>query len=145
LSSFAQSYKQYVPLPNIPNAPLGQQNLSTFGSQRNDDTQYLIRIDQMLPKEGKLFAKYFWDDVGAYSYGLSQYASFAQPLNGQTASLEWTQPLGGRMLNQFRFGFFRSITDYGTVPTTQDIAGSTLGLQNASRDPTLFGLLITDN
>jgi len=140
LSSFAQNYKQYVPLPNIPNAPFGEQNISTFGSQRNDDTQYLIRVDQMLPKEGKLFAKYFWDDIGAYSYGLSQYAGFAQPLNGQTASLEWTQPLGGRMLNQFRLGFFRSITDYGAVPTTQDIAGSTLGLQNVSRDPTLFGL-----
>lgn len=140
LSPFAQKYKQYVPLPNLGTAPFGQPNLSVFGSQRNDDTQYLIRVDQMLPKEGKLFLKYFWDDVGAYSYGLSSFAGFAQPLTGQTASAEWTQPIGGRMVNQLRLGFFRSVTNYGAVPTTQDIAGQVLGLQNVSRDSTFFGL-----
>jgi hypothetical protein len=139
LSPIAQIYRQYVPLPNLGNVPFGQPNLSIFGSQRNDDTQYLLRIDQSLPKDGKLFFKYFNDDVGAYSYGLSSFAGFAQPLTGQTASAEWTQPIGSHMLNQLRIGFFRSVTNYGAVPTTQDIAGEVLGLQNVSSDPTFLG------
>lgn len=140
LSPIAQKYKQYVPLPNLGAVPFGQPNLSVFGSQQNNDTQYLFRIDQALPKEGKLFFKYFWDDVGAYSYGLSSFAGFAQPLTGQTASAEWTQPIGGHMVNQLRLGFFRSVTNYGAVPTSQDIAGDVLGIQNVSRDATFFGL-----
>jgi hypothetical protein len=140
LSPVAQKYKQYVPLPNLPGAAFGQPNLSRFGSQQNDDTQFLVRVDQMLPKEGKLFLKYFWDDVGSYSYGLSRFAGFAQPLTGQTASTEWTQPIGSRIVNQLRFGFFRSVTNYGAVPTSEDIAGEVLGLRNVSRDPTFFGL-----
>jgi hypothetical protein len=35
---------------------------------------------------------------------------------------------------------FRSVTDYGNIPTPQNIAGGILGLQNVSADPTLFGL-----
>jgi Carboxypeptidase regulatory-like domain len=140
LSPIAQKYKQYVPRPNLGDVPFGQSNLSIFGSQQNDDTQYLFRIDQSLPKDGKLFFKYFRDNVGAYSYGLSSFAGFAQPLTGQTASAEWTQPIGGRMVNQLRIGFFRSVTNYGAVPTSQDVAGEVLGIQNVSRAPTFFGL-----
>ena len=43
LSSFAQGYRKYVPAPNLGNVPFGQPNLSIFGSQQNDDTQYLTR------------------------------------------------------------------------------------------------------
>ncbi|QOY90149.1 TonB-dependent receptor [Paludibaculum fermentans] len=140
LSPFAQGYKKYVPLPNLGAVAFGQPNLSVFGSQRNDDTQYLTRVDQSLGTSGRLFFKYFWDNVGAYSYGLSTFAGFAQPLKGQTASVEYTQPIGGRIVNQLRVGFFRSETNYGAVPTTQDIAGSELGLKNISRNSAFFGL-----
>jgi hypothetical protein len=140
LSPFAQGYRKYVPAPNLGNVAFGQPNVSIFGSQRNDDTQYLTRVDQSLGRSGRLFFKYFWDDVGAYSYGLSQFAGFAQPLKGQTASVEYTQPIGSRTVNTLRLGFFRSETNYGAVPTTQDIAGSELGLQNISRNSAFFGL-----
>lgn len=140
LSSFAQGYKKYVPLPNLGAVPFGQPNLSIFGAQQNDDTQYLARVDQSLGKSGRLFVKYFWDKVGAYSYGLSQFAGFAQPLKGQTASVDYTQPIGSKAVNQLRIGFFRSETNYGAVPTTQDVAGTELGLNNISRNPAFFGL-----
>ena len=61
-------------------------------------------------------------------------------MTGQTASVEYTQPIGSRMVNTVRLGFFRSVTNYGAVPTTQDIAGTELGLQNISRNPAFFGL-----
>ena len=141
LSSFAQKYKQYVPLPNIPNAPYGQDNLVTSGRNVNDDTQWLVRIDQNLPRSGRLFVKYFRDKINSVSYGLSQFAGTAQPLRGQTASVEWDQPLqNGSMVNQLRLAFFRSVTDFGAVPTSQDIAGSILGLKNISTNPLFYGL-----
>ncbi|MDE3179427.1 MAG: TonB-dependent receptor, partial [Acidobacteriota bacterium] len=141
LSPFAQKLKQYVPLPNIPNAPFGSANLSTIGSQLNDDTQYLIRVDQVLPHSGRFFVKYFRDRVNAVSSGLSKFAGIAQPLRGQSASIEWDQPLGGgNMVNQLRLAFFRSVTDFGAVPTAQNIAGAVLGLKNVSSDPFFYGL-----
>ncbi|TAM80412.1 MAG: hypothetical protein EPN47_15950 [Acidobacteria bacterium] len=141
LSSFAQKYKQYVPLPNLPNAPYGQDNLVINGRQLNDDSQWLTRVDQDLPRSGRLFVKYFRDKVNAVSYGLSQFAGTAQPLKGQSASVEWDQPLqNGSMVNQLRFAFFRSVTDFGAVPTSQNIAGSVLGLNNISTTPLFYGL-----
>lgn len=141
LSPFAQKLKQYVPLPSISNAPYGSPNVSTIGSELNDDTQYLIRVDQTLPHSGRFFVKYFRDHVNAVSYGLSKFAGTAQPLRGQTASIEWDQPLGnGNMVNQLRLAFFRSVTDYGAVPTSQNIAGAVLGLKNVSADPFFYGL-----
>lgn len=141
LSPLAQSYKQYVPLPNIPGAPYGQDNLITSGRNVNDDTQWLVRVDQDLPHSGRFFVKYFRDKINSVSYGLSQYAGTAQPLKGQTASVEWDQPLmNGSMVNQLRLAFFRSVTDFGAVPTSQNIAGSVLGLKNISTNPLFFGL-----
>lgn len=143
-SSLAQKYKQYVPLPNIPNAPYGQDNLAINGRHVNDDTQYLIRVDQNLPRSGRFFVKYFRDKVNAVGYGLSQFAGEAQPLRGQTASVEWDQPLlNGSMVNQLRLAFFRSVTDFGAVPTSQNIAGSVLGLRNISTNPLFYGLPAT--
>jgi Carboxypeptidase regulatory-like domain/TonB dependent receptor-like, beta-barrel len=138
LSPFAQAFKQFVPLPTNPNAPYGQLNLTTLGTQLNDDTQYLIRVDQMLPSGGKLFVKYFRDKVNAISYGLSEFAGLALPDKGQTASAEWDQPMGGNKVSQLRIGFYRSVTDYGAIFTSQDLAGSVLGLKNVAHQ--FFGL-----
>lgn len=140
LSSFAQKYQSYVPAPNISNAGYGQYNLSTMGSRINDDTQYLLRYDQMLPKSGQLFVKFFRDRVNAVSYNLSPYSGFAQPLKGMTASIGWTQPLSPSTVSEFRVGLFRSVTDYGGVPTAQNVAGSVLGLANVNADPVFYGL-----
>ena len=140
LSPFAQKYQSYVPGPNISNSAYGQYNLTTFGSQVNDDTQYLLRYDQMLPKSGQLFVKVFRDRVNAVSYNLSPYSGFAQPLKGITASIGWTQPLSPSTVSEFRVGLFRSVTDYGGVPTSQNIAGNVLGLANVNSDPVFYGL-----
>jgi hypothetical protein len=78
--------------------------------------------------------------VNAVTYRITPAAGFAQPLRGQTASIDWTQPIGARTVSEFRVGMFRSVTDYGNIPTPQNIAGGVLGLQNVSADPTLFGL-----
>ncbi|TAM82048.1 MAG: hypothetical protein EPN47_10240 [Acidobacteria bacterium] len=96
LSSFAQKYKQYVPLPDISNAPYGHDNLVINGRQLNDDSQWLIRVDQDLPRDGRLFVKYFRDRVNSISYGLSQFAGIAQPLKGQSASVRSGLPWDGR-------------------------------------------------
>lgn len=140
LSPFAQKYSGYVPLPNIVNAAYGQYNLSTFGSQINDDTQYLLRYDQILPKGGQLFVKFFRDRVNAVSYQISPYSGLAQPLKGMTASIGWTQPLSPTTVSEFRTGLFRSVTDYGGVPTSQNIAGNVLGLANVNPESVFYGL-----
>jgi Carboxypeptidase regulatory-like domain/TonB dependent receptor len=141
LSSIGQKLKAFVPLPNMPEAPYGSANISTLGSELNDDTQYLIRVDQNLPGDGRLFVEYFRDHVNAISYGLSPFAGTAQPLRGQTASVEWDKPFdGGTMVSQLRAAFFRSVTNYGSVPTSQNIAGSVLGLKNVSTNPLFYGM-----
>jgi hypothetical protein len=140
LSPFALNFEPLVPLPTSPSASYGQINLTMLGSELNDDTQYLIHVDQMLPHGGKLFAKYFRDHVNAVAYSLSRFAGTAQPLRGQTASLEWDEPIGGDKVSQLRLGFYRSVTDYGAVPTSQNYAGQVFGLKNLDSDPSLWGL-----
>ena len=52
LSPVGQKYKQYMPLPTIPGAPYGSYNFATATRSINDDTQYLIRVDQA-PSPGR--------------------------------------------------------------------------------------------
>ena len=65
ISSIAQKYKQYVPQPNVPNAGYGEFNYVTNSRAITDDTQFLIRVDQNLPGNGRLFVKYFKDNVNS--------------------------------------------------------------------------------
>ncbi|MCZ2076637.1 MAG: TonB-dependent receptor, partial [Bryobacterales bacterium] len=129
LTPLAQKYKQYVPEPNIPNAPYGSFNYIANSRAITDDTQFLIRVDQNLPRNARLFFKYFKDNVNSESEGITRLVGFGTPLKGQTASVEWNQVLAPNKLNTLRLGFYRSWVFYGGTPTPTDITGS-LGLRN---------------
>jgi len=138
LSPIAQKYKQYVPLPNVPNAAYGGYNYLTNSRAITDDTQFLIRVDQNLPRNGRLFVKYFKDNVNSLSEGITPLVGFGTPLKGQTASVEWTQVLAPNKLNTVRLGFYRSWVFYGGIPTATDITGS-LGFKNYVSDKVHWG------
>jgi hypothetical protein len=139
LSPVGQKYKQFIPLPNIPGAPYGIYNFATSQRSINDDTQYMIRVDQELPRGGRMFAKWFRDKDNSISYGITSAAGIYNPLRGQTGSVEWDQPLKANWLNTLRIGIFRSVTDFGGVPAPENV-GQVLGLANTNPDPAYWGL-----
>jgi hypothetical protein len=139
LSPVGQKYKQFMPLPTIGGAPYGSFNFATTGRTINDDTQYLVRVDQELPRGGRMFAKWFRDKDNSISFGMTSAAGIYNPLRGQTGSIEWDQPLKPNWLNTLRLAIFRSVTDFGGVPTSQYI-GQVLGLANTNPDPAYWGL-----
>ncbi|HEU0142625.1 MAG TPA: carboxypeptidase regulatory-like domain-containing protein, partial [Bryobacteraceae bacterium] len=137
-STIAQNYKKYVPLPNVPGAEYGAYNYTRSARAITDDTQYLIRVDQILPRGGMMFAKYFNDHVTSKSEGMIPLEGFGTPLKGQTASLEWDQPLGPNKLNTLRLGFYRSHVLFGGIPTDTDITGE-LGFRNYDSTTAFWG------
>ena len=103
-------------------------------------TRSTSRVDQSLGRSGRLFFKYFWDNVGAVFL-------WAVTVRGLCATVEGTDGFSRIYAadwqsngESLRLGFFRSETNYGAVPTTQDIAGSEFGLQNINRNSAFFGL-----
>jgi len=139
ISQVAQKFKQYVPLPNVPNAAYGEYNYVRNVARITDDTQFLIRVDQILPHNGKIFVKYFKDNVNSESQGITPLVGFGTPLKGQTASIEWNHPLAPNKLNSLRVGFYRSWVVFGGLATDTDITGS-LGFKNYDSSEAHWGL-----
>ena len=139
LSPLGQAYKQFMPLPTIAGAAYGANNFATSEKSVNDDSQYQVRVDQTLPRGGRLFAMYFRDKDNSISYGITPVAGIYNPLRGQTGSVEWDQPLQSNWLNTLRVGIFRSVTDYGGVPASVNV-GAILGLKNVNGTPAYWGL-----
>jgi len=140
ISPFATKYMSFLPLPNIPNAKLGSPNFTTNGRIITDDTQYLFRVDQNLPAGGRVFFKFFRDKVNSSAYTLIPEAGEGSPLRGMTGSIEWDQPFGGgNKLNTLRLAVFRSVTDYGTIPTSKNYAGDVFGLKNVNPGSVYWG------
>jgi hypothetical protein len=139
LSPIQQRFKQFVPLPNVANAAYGIYNYVHNPTSITDDTQYLLRVDQALPRNGRMFVKYFRDHVNSQAQGITPLVGYATPLRGQTGSVEWDQPLAQNKLNTLRLAFFRSVTDYGSNPTSQDIMGL-LGFHNYNPAPPYWGV-----
>jgi outer membrane receptor protein involved in Fe transport len=129
LSPVSQKYKTFTPLPNVAGAAYGDVNYITNSPSITDDTQFLIRVDQVLPHFGTVFVKYFKDNVNSVAQGIIPDVGFGTPLKGQTASIEWDQPIGPHKLNTVRFGFYRSWVFFGGVPTSTDIMAE-LGFKN---------------
>jgi hypothetical protein len=137
LSPIAQKMEKYMPVPNVPNAAYGAYNSIVNSRNITDDTQFLIRVDQNLPHNGRMFGEFFWDNVNSESQQVPQMA-FGTPLYGRFTSIEWDQPLSLNRLNTLRLSFYRSYVVYGSIPTSTDIAGS-LGFKNYESGPTHWG------
>lgn len=52
---------RYVPLPNTPD-----NRLQSTGSSKDDENQYLVKIDHMLSSNQKIYGSYFWINGGSY-------------------------------------------------------------------------------
>ncbi len=142
ISPIAAKYKTFTPLPNIPNAPFGQINYRENIANINNDTQFMIRLDQNLPHSGLLFVDYFADDVYAVANGMIPSASSGSPLTGKEAEVQWDQPFGPNTLNTVRVGFYRSWVAFGAVKASRDFTGA-LGFRNYASDPTHWGFPAT--
>lgn len=138
ISPIAAKYKTFTPLPNVPNASYGDINYRENIANVNNDTQFMIRLDQNLPHGGKVFADYFSDDVYAVANGLIPSTSSGSPLSGKVAEVQWDQPFGPNTLNTVRVGFYRSWVAFGAVKTSHDFTGA-LGFRNYATDPSHWG------
>ncbi|MBL8177613.1 MAG: carboxypeptidase regulatory-like domain-containing protein [Bryobacterales bacterium] len=119
---------RYVPLPNTPD-----NRLQSTGSSKDDENQYLVKVDHMLNSRQKVYGSYFWINGGSYqpfpsSTQVPNYANNTTQYRQRNvvASHDWI--LSPTVLNQAQFTwskrdtpivdeFTHSWNDYGSKVT----------------------------
>ncbi|MEP7364032.1 MAG: carboxypeptidase regulatory-like domain-containing protein [Acidobacteriota bacterium] len=119
---------RYVPLPNTPDG-----RLQSTGSSKDDENQYLVKVDHMLTSNQKLYGSVFWINGGSYQ----PFPSSTQVPNYANNTTQYTQRnvvvshdwiISPTMLNQAQFSWSRrdtpivdefthSWSDYGSKVT----------------------------
>jgi len=106
-----------VPLPNIPNAPLGQNNHVNAASRRVDTDQFTIRLDHRINERNQLFSRFtFYDSKQFIPFTTNTLAFNPQSPPGfgdmnndfsRNFVLGLTTVLSPTVVNDFRIGFNR--------------------------------------
>lgn len=136
---------QFIPVPNVAVAP----NLPSFPtfntvgtpSQINDWDQYNVRIDHQVTSRDQVFGTYSWSDETRDLKALRPYGGEGFPLSNRLVTATWNRTFTPTILNEFRFGFNRSVT-YRLSETsfTKDYAKEIFGLKNIATEPIVYGI-----
>lgn len=136
---------QFMPTPNVaidPNAPLFP-TFNTVGtpSQINDSDQYNVRLDHELTSKDRIFGTYSWSDEQRNLKALRAFGGEGFPLSNRLVTATWNHIVSPSMLNEFRFGFNRSVT-YRLSETsfTKDYAQEVFKLKNLKTEPIVYGI-----
>lgn len=136
---------QFIPTPNV-GVPVNAAAFPTFNtvatpSQINDWDQYNTRIDHMFSPRDMVFGSFSYSNEDRDLKALRPLGGEAFPLRNRLVTLTWNRTISPTMLNEFRFGFNRSVT-YRLSETsfTQDYAKELFGLQNLATQPIVFGV-----
>ena len=136
---------QYMPTPNVAIAP-GIAAFPTFNtvatpSQINDWDQYNLRFDHQLTAKDQLFGTYSMSDETRDVKALRQFGGEGFPLRNKLTTMTWNHIFSPTILNEFRFGFNRSVT-YRLAETsfTRDYAKEVFNLKNIATEPIVYGI-----
>lgn len=136
---------QFIPTPNVgiaPNSP-SFPIFNTVGtpSQINDWDQYNVRIDHMVSSRDNIFGSFSYSNEDRDIKALRPLGGEGFPLRNRLVTMTWNHTVSPSMLNEFRFGFNRSVT-YRLSETsfTQDYAQELFHLQNLATQPIVYGV-----
>lgn len=135
----------YIPKPNVAITP----NLPTFPtfntvgtpSQINDWDQYNMRLDHRLTARDMLFGTFSYSNEDRDLKALRPFGGEGFPLRNRLVTTTWNRTISPTILNEFRFGFNRSVT-YRLSETsfTHDFAKEVFNLKNIATEPIVYGV-----
>jgi hypothetical protein len=136
---------QFMPVPNVaitPNLP-SFPTFNTVGtpSQINDWDQYNMRIDHQFNPRDQVFGTYSHSDETRDLKALRPFGGEGFPLRNRLVTTTWNHIFSPTILNEFRFGFNRSVT-YRLSETsfTRDYAKEIFNLKNIATEPIVYGI-----
>ena len=136
---------QFMPTPNVAVTP-GALTFPTFNtvgtpSQINDWDQYNARFDHQISAKHLVFGSYSQSDETRDIKALRAFGGEGFPLRNKLTTFTWNYTVSPSMLNEFRFGFNRSVT-YRLSETsfTRDYAKEVFNLKNIATQPIVYGI-----
>ncbi len=136
---------QFIPAPNV-NVPAGAVNFPTFNtvgtpSQINDWDQYNVRLDHQISTRDMIFGSFSYSNEDRDIKALRPLGGEGFPLKNRLVTTTWNHTVSPTMLNEFRFGFNRSVT-YRLSETsfTRDYAKEIFNLKNIATQPIVYGV-----
>lgn len=136
---------QFIPSANVAvaaNSPTFP-TFNTVGtpSQINDWDQYNVRIDHVLSTKDTLFGSFSYSNEDRDIKNLVPYRGEGFPLRNRLVTTTWSRTVSPTILNEFRFGFNRSVT-YRLSETsfTRDYASELFNLKNLATQPIVYGV-----
>jgi len=135
----------YIPTPNVAVAP-NSVNFPTFNtvatpSQINDWDQYNIRLDHQVSSRDTIFGTFSYSNEDRDLKALRPLGGEGFPLKNRLVTMTWNHTISPTVLNEFRFGFNRSVT-YRLSETsfTNDYAKEVFNLKNIATEPIVYGV-----
>ena len=135
----------YVPTPNVA-VPVNSPNFPTFNtvgtpSLINDWDQYNMRMDHQLTQKDIIFGTFSWSDETRDNKALRPLGGEGFPLANRLVTATWNHTISPSMLNEFRFGFNRSVTfRLSETSFTRDYAKEVFNLKNMATEPIVYGV-----
>ena len=136
---------QFIPSPNVA-VPANSVNFPTFNtvatpSQINDWDQYNVRIDHQVSPRDMIFGSFSYSNEDRDLKALRPLGGEGFPLKNRLVTMTWNHTVNANMLNEFRFGFNRSVT-YRLSETsfTKDYAKEVFNLKNIATQPIVYGV-----
>ena len=145
MDPIVQKQLPYQPRPNLA-VPVNSANFPSFNTigfpkTVNDWDQYNVRIDHHLTSNDLLYGTFSDSNETLLKPALRPLGGDVFPQTDRLYTLTYTRIVNPTMVNEFRFGYNRSLT-YRQAETslTQDYAKNVFGLKNTSPNPFDFGV-----
>lgn len=126
ISPVAKAILRLYPEPNA-----GGENFTSSPSAKNDNKQFIVRIDHFLRKTDEIFGRYIYDnnnEINPYQAGgtaPAQFPGFPEAVinRNQNLGFGYTHTFSANLLNDFHAGFSRTFnpTTFPNTPQPKDL------------------------
>jgi Carboxypeptidase regulatory-like domain/TonB dependent receptor len=130
ISAGAKNLMQFWPAPQRINPdPLSGINYVGPSNIKTDDHQVYVRIDHQISAKDKVFGHYAFDDI-TYANLPGDNPNFSYYVAGRNQNVagQWVHIFSPQRINEFRYGFDRSVDNTGNPRTNTDFDLDELGL-----------------
>ena len=130
ISPVAKALMNFWPLPQLNNAnPLVGINYTGFENRSTDDDQLFARVDHNFSEKDKIFGRYAWNDI-TYNVVPGDNPNFTYFVAGrnQNVGSGWIHIFNQSFINEFRYGYNRSVDNTLNPRANTNFDVETLGL-----------------
>ncbi len=130
----------YMPTANLAGAAANNYVAQIGGGNNTDQT--LDKVDENLGDKAHLFFRYAYQNASLIQGSSNPINGFNVPLTDRNYAVGYTQTLSPRMVNDFHFGYHKSLYSSVNFFTSDSLAGSgtALGIPGFSSSPANPGI-----